>query len=415
MMHRATVLSFLASNVGAQLHNLAVNAGLLYFGTAVDNGYTSDTAYMAIVNSADEFGQLVPENGQKWDSTEPSQGTFSYTKGDVVPNLAAKNGQVLRCHALTWYSQLPSWVSSGGFTAHELQTIIETHIANVVGHYAGDCYAWDVVNEAASDDGGWRSNVFYDTMGTDFLPVSFNAARKADPDAKLYYNDYNLEYNGAKTDRAVEIVQIIQDAGAPIDGVGFQGHLIVGSTPSRSSLTTALKRFTALGVEVAYTELDIRHSSVPASDSALKTQANDYVSVVGSCLDVDGCVGVTVWEFTDKYSWVPNTFSGQGEACIYDEDLKKKPAWTSVFSLLAAAATGSPGTTTPDATATSKSATSATVTAEITTAATTTTQSSGGETVPRWGQCGGSGWAGPTVCEGSSTCTYMNNWYSQCV
>ena len=108
-MYKTAILSLLTTTTSAQLHSLAVNAGLLYFGTAVDNGYTSDAAYVAIVNDADEFGQLVPENGQKWDSTEPSQGTFSYSKGDVVPSLAAKNGQVLRCHALTWYSQLPTW------------------------------------------------------------------------------------------------------------------------------------------------------------------------------------------------------------------------------------------------------------------------------------------------------------------
>ncbi|KAK7431873.1 hypothetical protein QQZ08_001492 [Neonectria magnoliae] len=341
-MYKSALLGLLASSsVSAQLHSLALDAGLKYFGTTADNGYTGDEPYMAIVNDTAEFGQLVPENGQKWDATEPARDAFTYTKADVIPAIAKANGQILRCHALTWHSQLPSWVSSGGFTAEQLASVIEAHIANVVGHFKGDCYAWDVVNEAAADDGAWRSSVFYNTMGSDFLAVSFNAARKADPDAKLYYNDYNLEYNGAKTDRAVEIVQIIQDAGAPIDGVGFQGHLIVGSTPARSSLVTALERFTALGVEVAYTELDIRHASVPASSAARTTQANDFANVVGSCLDVEGCVGVTVWGFTDKYSWVPGTFSGAGEACIYDEDLNKKPAWTSISSLLAAAATGS--------------------------------------------------------------------------
>lgn len=170
---------------------------------------------------------------------------------------------------------------------------MSTHISNVMGHYKGQCYAWDVVNEAASDDGGWRPSVFYNTFGTDYFAIAFNLAKSADPNAKLYYNDYNLEYNAAKTDRAVTIVKTIQAAGAPIDGVGFQGHLIVGSTPSRSALATTLRRFTALGLEVAYTELDIRHSSLPASSSALATQGNDYANVVGSCLDVDGCIGVT--------------------------------------------------------------------------------------------------------------------------
>lgn len=95
--------------VTAQLHSLAVDAGLLYFGTTIDGGYLSDAPYMAIVNDVEEFGQLVPENGQKWQYTEPTQGTFSYTNGDAITNLAAANGQILRCHTLTWYSQLPTW------------------------------------------------------------------------------------------------------------------------------------------------------------------------------------------------------------------------------------------------------------------------------------------------------------------
>ncbi|VUC27632.1 unnamed protein product [Clonostachys rosea] len=339
-----TFLSLLtvASAASGQLHGLAVKAGLEFFGTALGESHTSDSAYISLGTDSSEFGQLTPENGQKWDSTESSRGQFSYTSGDIVPGIAAANGQILRCHTLTWHSQLPSWVSSGGFSYSDLQSIIETHIANVVGHYAGACHHWDVVNEAADDSGSWRSSVFYNTMGTDFLAISFNAAKAADPNAKLYLNDYNLEYNGAKTDRVVEAAQIIQNAGAPIDGVGFQGHLIVGSTPSRSSLATALRRFTALGLEVAYTEVDIRHSSLPASDSALVTQGNDFANVVGSCLDVDGCVGVTVWGVTDKYSWIPDTFPGQGAALLYDDNLAKKPAWTSVSSVLAAA-TAAPG------------------------------------------------------------------------
>lgn len=243
-------------------------------------------------------------------------------------------------------------------------------------------------------------------------------------------------------------MQIIQDAGAPIDGVGFQAHLIVGSTPSRANLATTLKRFTSLGVEVAYTELDIRHSSVPASESALTTQANDYANVVGSCLDVAGCVGITVWELTDKYSWVPNTFSGAGEACIYDEDLNKKVAWTSISSVLAAAATAGSGastvvaqaptttlitkttaaaTTAKTSTAVATSAKSSTATTKATTSASvktsttaasssaTSSVSSNATTVPRWGQCGGKSWTGATTCEGSYKCTVANEWYSQCL
>ncbi|EXA44354.1 endo-1,4-beta-xylanase [Fusarium oxysporum f. sp. raphani 54005] len=344
-MHKTTLLGLLASSpVSAQLHSLAQAAGLKYFGSAVDNGYLSDAPYSKLADDVEEFGQLVPENGQKWETVEPKQGDFVYTTADVVPDLAKKNGQILRCHALTWHSQLPTWVSSGAFSAEKLTEVIEAHIANVVEHYKGDCYAWDVVNEAIDDNAEWRDSVFSRTLGTDFLGISFKAARKADPAAKLYYNDYNLEQNGAKTDKAVELVKLLQKEGAPIDGVGFQGHLIVGQTPSRSELAATFKRFTDLNVEVAITELDIRHESVPASAAELKTQGDEYADVVGACLDTKGCVGVTVWGITDKYSWIPGVFEGNGEALLYTDDYEKKPAWTSVSSLLAAAATKAPAT-----------------------------------------------------------------------
>lgn len=415
-MHLPTVLSvvFAAAGVTAQLNNLAVAAGLKYFGTCGSEGnINSDTTYRNIINNKSEFGQLVPENGQKWDATEPSRGQFSYSSGDIVAGVAKANGQLLRCHTLVWYSQLPSWVSGGSWTRSTLQSVIETHINNVMGHYKGQCYAWDVVNEAVNDDGTWRPSVFLNTFNTDYFAIAFKAAKAADPNAKLYYNDYNLEYNGAKTDKALELVKIVQAAGAPIDGVGFQGHLIVGSTPSRSSLATTLKRFTALGVEVAYTELDIRHSSLPASSSALATQGNDFANVVGSCLDVAGCVGVTIWGFTDKYSWIPQTFNGQGAALLYDANFNKKPAWTSVSSVLAAKATGNP----PAVTTTLRTSTITSAPAVPTTtskaAVTTTSAVSGG--AAHWEQCGGIGWSGPTVCQSPWTCTVLNPYYSQCL
>jgi endo-1,4-beta-xylanase len=103
------LLALAPTIVSAQLHSLAVDAGLLYWGTAVGNQATNDQAFMAIANDLEEHGQLVPENGQKWESTQPSQGQFTYQEGDVVANLATGNGQILRCHTLVWYSQLPGW------------------------------------------------------------------------------------------------------------------------------------------------------------------------------------------------------------------------------------------------------------------------------------------------------------------
>ena len=209
-----------------------------------------------------------------------------------------------------------------------------------MGHFKGNCYSWDVVNEALNDNGTFRDSVFFQTLGTEYIPISFAAAAAADPGAKLYYNDFNLETIPAKTDAAVEIVKLVQAAEIRIDGLGFQAHLDVGGTPNAARLTATLNRFVSLGLEVAYTELDIAHTQLPPNPPALQQQAADYVSVVTSCLAVDKCVGIVAWQFTDKYSWVPSTFPGKGDACLYDANFTKKPAYTSVSSLLAAAATG---------------------------------------------------------------------------
>ena len=113
-MHTKSVLAALLAPaaVSAGLNDLAVRAGLKYFGTALrESAISSDSTYASILSDKSEFGQLVPENGQKWDATEATRGTFTYTSGDITASTAKKNGQGLRCHTMVWYSQLPSWVS----------------------------------------------------------------------------------------------------------------------------------------------------------------------------------------------------------------------------------------------------------------------------------------------------------------
>ncbi|KAJ5871213.1 uncharacterized protein N7529_003566 [Penicillium soppii] len=402
MVHLSKITLALASILpqlvqAAGLHTSAVAKGKLYFGSATDNPELTDTAYLAQLSNTDDFGQITPGNAQKWDATEPTQNTFSFTKGDVVADLAAKNGQKLRCHNLVWHSQLPSWVSSGTWTNATLIAAMKNHITNVATHYKGKCYAWDVVNEALNEDGTYRDSIFYQTIGEAYIPIAFAAAAAADPDVKLYYNDYNIESAGSKSTGAQRIVKLVQQYGAKIDGVGLQAHFIVGSTPSLSAQTTNIAAFVALGVEIAYTELDIR-MTLPSTATLLAQQSTDYQNTVAACIANTKCVGITIWDYTDKYSWVPSTFSGQGAALPWDENLVKKPAYTGILSALGG--TASSGTTTTVAT----------------TAATTTTTASSGSTtgVALYGQCGGSGWTGGTTCA-SGTCKYFNDWYSQCL
>ncbi|KAH0435740.1 glycosyl hydrolase family 10 [Colletotrichum camelliae] len=340
MMAKRTTLALLslwgAVASGQGLHDLAVKNGKLFFGTATDTNLFNDAAYMAVLNRTGEFGLVVPENSQKWDATEKTQGQFTFTNPDAVRAVGLANKQMMRCHALAWHSQLPSFVSQGTWTLETLTPVIEAHIANTVAHFAGSCYSWDVVNEALADNGTLRDSVFSRTLGQDFIPISFRAAAAADPAAKLYYNDFSLEFNSKKTDGAVKIVQDLKAAGVKIDGLGLQAHLEVGKTPSPQTLGQVMSRFTDMGLEVALTELDIRHSKLPADDAAVQQQAKDYASVVKTCVDAKGCVGVVVWEFMDKYSWIPSTFQGQGDACLFDKDMNPKPAYDSIKAVLMA-------------------------------------------------------------------------------
>jgi len=158
-----------------------------------------------------------------------------------------------------------------------------------------------VVNEALNDNGTFGNDVFLDIIGEDYIRIAFEAAAAADPDAKLYYNDFGIETAGVKATAALKIVKTLQAAGTKIDGVGFQSHFIVGSTPSKASLVENLKSFTELGVEVALTELDIR-MQLPSTTASLAQQSTDYQNTVSACLAVTACVGITVWDFDDKVS-----------------------------------------------------------------------------------------------------------------
>lgn len=189
----AALLLALTPLANAQLNALAQKAGKLYFGTATDNGELNNTRYVSILRDRREFGQLTPSNGQKWMYVEPEQGVFNFTPGSVVTNLARKDRQFLRCHNLVWHSQLAPWVENGNWTKETLTKAMVNHIEHVAGHWKGQCYAWDVLNEALNDDGTYRESVFLNVIGPEYIRIAFKTAARVDPHAKLYYNDYNLE------------------------------------------------------------------------------------------------------------------------------------------------------------------------------------------------------------------------------
>ncbi|GAB3989646.1 endo-1,4-beta-xylanase [Actinoallomurus acanthiterrae] len=335
-----TALAVRPASAASTLNQLAQAQGR-YFGSATDNPELSDTPYTEILGSS-EFGAITPGNSMKWDATEPSQGQFSFAGGDAVVNFAKAHNQIVRGHTLLWHNQLPGWLTSGNWTAAQLTSILQNHIANVAGHYKGQVYSWDVVNEPFNDDGTYRSDLWYDTLGTGYIATALKAARAADPNAKLYINDYNIDGAGAKSDAMYNLVKSLKAQGVPIDGVGFQGHLAI-QYGFPTDMPGNLQRFADLGLDVAITELDVR-MVLPADATKVATQAQYYTEVVKACLTVPRCVGITIWDYTDKYSWIPGVFSGQGSALPWDDNLNKKPdVYGAIYNALGGSGGGGGG------------------------------------------------------------------------
>ncbi|KAH7104984.1 glycoside hydrolase superfamily [Auriculariales sp. MPI-PUGE-AT-0066] len=167
-----------------------------YFGTAFDADTINDEAVTAVVKA--EMGQITSENSAKWENIEPSQGNFNYDQFDTIVRFAQMNGQIVRGHTLVWHAQLPQWVQDIN-DADTLTTVIQTHITMIMTRYYGQIYGWDVCNEVLDDEsGGLRDSVFSRLLNDTFIDIAFNAARAADPSAKLYINDYNIDYAGTK-------------------------------------------------------------------------------------------------------------------------------------------------------------------------------------------------------------------------
>jgi len=333
---------------GVREHSLreAAKGSGVFIGTAVRPAQLSEAAYASTL--AREFNMLEPEDVLKWEVVHPERESFDFSQGDQIVDFAVRHGMKVRGHTLVWHQQNPKWLTEGKYTSGELALILEKHIKAVVGHYRGKIFAWDVVNEAFDEvqPGKLRSTIWRDQPGiglagngSSYIERCFRWTHEADPQALLFYNEAGAEVMNPKSDAIYAMVRDFRQRGVPIDGVGLQMH-IANLRADVASISANINRFTALGVQVHITEMDV---ALPVDASGnprpedMQKQADIYRQIANACLSHRGCTAIQIWGFTDKYSWIGwHSKKTQGAALPFDRNYGAKPAYDALRDVLAA-------------------------------------------------------------------------------
>lgn len=299
----------------------------------IDLNNTNDSRTRII---REQFNMVVPENCMKFESIEPSRNSFSYGAADQLVNFARNNKMYVRGHTLAWHSQLAQWVSvdgkknDKGWTKTELMAILKNHITNVVTHFKGKIGEWDVVNECLDDDqsivrtnpDGYllrQQSVFTSVCGEEFIDSAFVWAHRADPNVKLFLNDYDNEIMGsAKAQAFYNLVRRLQKSGIPIDGVGLQCHFDAGKVDHKA-MAKNIERYKELNLECIVTELDLGVDNL--KETSLQRQARDYHAILDNALTHPNCKSVMVWGVSDEMSW------RSSNPLMWNSSLTAKPAY----------------------------------------------------------------------------------------
>jgi endo-1,4-beta-xylanase len=318
------------------LRTLAAAQGGRYIGGVTGTAFTQATGNGPMLRTtlAREFSMVWSGNYLKFSWLRPSPTTYDFFWADSMVAFALKNNMVVRGHTLVWHDQLSTWVTNGNYSAAQADSILKDHITTVMTRYKGKVGIWDVVNEAMGDDASIRtSSYWYQKLGAGYIERAFTLAHAVDPTAKLFYNDYNIEGVNAKSDAVYAMIQGLLAKGVPINGIGFQGHFVVGQLPTQASMMTNLARFAALGLTIQITEFDDR-IPLPVSAANLAQQATDFTTIFNVCLQTPACNAVELSNTFDAETWVLTTFPGFGSPGILDETFQRKPAFSAVSKAL---------------------------------------------------------------------------------
>lgn len=300
------------------------------------------------------FNVITPENVMKWEEIHPEPGVYDFDAADRLVALAQKHNKTIVAHTLVWHSQTPDWVfldeNGHDLSREALLERMRDHIHTVVGRYKGKIYGWDVVNEAFNEDGSYRESRWYKIIGEDYLSKAFEYAHEADPDAQLYYNDYNME-NPSKRAGILVFVREMLDAGVPINGIGSQSHFSLMNFPDLEQIEKSITDFAELGIDVMITELDVNVLPSAWQDGRLNQISDIYRDGLPDEIQneftqrhielfelylrhSDVISRVTFWGVADGGSWLNYLpVERVNYPLLFDRDNRPKPAFHALIEL----------------------------------------------------------------------------------
>nr|AGO43919.1 endoxylanase [Anoxybacillus sp. Ip-C] len=262
---------------------------------------------------------ITAENHMKFEHLQPKEGEFTFEQADEIVHFALSNNMVVRGHTLVWHNQTPTWMfydREGKVIGRELLfERLKAHISTVVRRYKGKVYCWDVVNEAVADEGNdlLRISRWSEIAGMEFIEKAFLYAREADPNALLFYNDYNESFP-EKREKIYKLVKSLLEKHIPVDGIGLQAHWSL-TRPTLEEIRLAIERYASLGVQLHITELDIsmfefddhRNDLIKPTDQMVDKQAERYEQIFSLFKEYSDVIqNVTFWGIADDYTWLDN-------------------------------------------------------------------------------------------------------------
>lgn len=250
--------------------------GKFLIGTAVNTRQASGQDKAGVRVIQEQFNAIVAENCMKSQEMHPEENRYNFTQADEFVAFGEKNGMLITGHTLIWHSQLSPWFCVDGegknVSPEVLKKRMKDHITTIVKRYKGRIIGWDVVNEAIEDDGSYRKSKFYEILGEEYIPLAFQYAHEADPDAELYYNDFSMA-NPGKRAGVVKLVKALKKRGIRIDAVGMQGHIGM-DYPQVGEFEKSMLAFAEAGVKVMVTELDLTVLPTPKQNIGAEVSAS---------------------------------------------------------------------------------------------------------------------------------------------